>query len=87
MRPDHPMVKYAKDFTKYFDLIAERKSAVFHLREVAKVCVLAKYLLEAPSVASNMKSKAKLLNLSPLPANPRCCVSPRPDLGLLTGPD
>lgn len=46
-RPDHPMVKYANEFTKYFDLIAERKSVVYHLRELAKASVLAKFLLEA----------------------------------------
>jgi len=39
-------VKYARDFSKFFDLIAERRSAVFHLRELGKACVLAKFLLE-----------------------------------------
>lgn len=43
-RPEHPLVKYAEDFTKNFDLIAERKSVVFHLREFAKAAILAKYL-------------------------------------------
>jgi len=46
-RLDHPMVRYANEFTKYFDLIAERKSVIFHLRELAKASVLAKFLLEA----------------------------------------
>jgi len=46
-RPDHPLVKYAEAFTKNFDLIAERKSVIFHLRELAKASVLAKYLAEA----------------------------------------
>lgn len=46
-RADHPMVKYAEAFTKNFELIAERKSVIFHLRELAKSSVLAKYLLEA----------------------------------------
>jgi hypothetical protein len=46
-RPDHPMVKFAEAFTKNFDLIAERKSVVFHLRELAKTSVLAKFLLDA----------------------------------------
>merc|ERR550532_964349 len=45
-RPDHPMVKYAEDFTRNFDLIAERKSVVYHLRELAKASVLAKFLLD-----------------------------------------
>jgi len=43
-RPDHPLVKYAEEFTKNFDLIAERKSVIYHLRELAKASVLAKFL-------------------------------------------
>jgi hypothetical protein len=46
-RMDHPMVKYADAFTRNFDLIAERKSVIFHLRELAKASVLSKFLLEA----------------------------------------
>mmetsp|Transcript_97273 Transcript_97273/g.302896 ORF Transcript_97273/g.302896 Transcript_97273/m.302896 type:complete len:1042 (-) Transcript_97273:20-3145(-) len=46
-RPDHPMVKYAAAFTHNFDLIAERKSVVYHLREVAKASILAKFIVEA----------------------------------------
>jgi len=46
-RPDHPLVKYADAFTHYFDLIAERKSVVFHLRELAKASVLAKFLMDS----------------------------------------
>merc|ERR1719482_1061594 len=46
-RADHPMVKYAESFTKNFDLIAERKSVIYHLRELAKASVLAKHLLDA----------------------------------------
>jgi len=46
-RPDHPLVKYAEAFTSNFDLIAERKSVIFHLRELAKASVLAKFLVEA----------------------------------------
>jgi len=41
------MVKYAEAFTKNFDLIAERKSVIYHLRELAKASVLAKHLLDA----------------------------------------
>jgi hypothetical protein len=48
-RPDHPMVKYAEAFTKNFDLIAERKSVIYHLRELAKASVLAKHMLESES--------------------------------------
>jgi len=46
-RPDHPCVKYADAFTHNFDLIAERKSAVFHLRELTKASILAKFLIES----------------------------------------
>mmetsp|Transcript_139414 Transcript_139414/g.242666 ORF Transcript_139414/g.242666 Transcript_139414/m.242666 type:complete len:1003 (-) Transcript_139414:137-3145(-) len=46
-REDHPMVKYAEEFTRNFDLIAERKSVIFHLRELAKASVLAKFLVES----------------------------------------
>jgi len=45
-RSDHPLVKYAESFTENFDLIAERKSAIYHLREVAKASIMAKYLVE-----------------------------------------
>merc|ERR1719471_1158346 len=45
-KPNHPMVRYAETFTHNFDLIAERKSVVFHLRELAKASVLAKFLME-----------------------------------------
>jgi len=45
-RQDHPLMLYAQSFTKNFDLIAERKSVVFHLRELANASVLAKYLCE-----------------------------------------
>merc|ERR1719394_1424257 len=46
-RPDHPLVKYAEAFTHNFDLIAERKSVVCQLREVAKASIIAKFLLES----------------------------------------
>merc|ERR1719203_1405832 len=46
-RPDHPLVKYAEAFTEKFDLIAERKSVMFHLRELAKASTLAKFFLDA----------------------------------------
>merc|ERR1719487_2176369 len=45
-RADHPMVKFAEQFTHNFDLIAERKSVIYHLRELAKASVLAKFLLD-----------------------------------------
>jgi len=45
-RSDHPLVKYAEKFTENFDLIAERKSAIYHLREVAKASIMAKYLID-----------------------------------------
>merc|ERR1719415_230186 len=46
-KPDHPLVKYAETFTHNFDLIAERKSVIYHLRELAKASTIAKYLLDA----------------------------------------
>jgi len=46
-RHNHPLVRYAEDFTHNFDLIAERKSVIFHLRELAKASVLAKYMVDA----------------------------------------
>jgi len=46
-RPDHPMVKYARAFTRFFDIIAERRSVIYHLRELAKASVLAKFLIDA----------------------------------------
>jgi len=46
-RADHPLVKYAADFSKNFDLIAERKSVIHQMREVAKASIMAKFLLEA----------------------------------------
>jgi len=45
-RADHPMVKYADSFTHNFDLIAERKSVIYHLRELSKATVLAKFLID-----------------------------------------
>lgn len=45
-RKNHPLVKYADSFTRFFDLIAERKSVVFHLRELAKASVMAKMLVD-----------------------------------------
>lgn len=58
-RNDHPMVKYAESFTKNFDLIAERKSVVYHLRELAKASVLAKFLVD-----SHMKVEESWFNLA-----------------------
>lgn len=39
--------KFADAFTRNFDLVAERKSVVFHLRELAKASVMAKYLVDS----------------------------------------
>eukprot|EP00421_Protoceratium_reticulatum_P019196 CAMPEP_0168394328 /NCGR_PEP_ID=MMETSP0228-20121227/19475_1 /TAXON_ID=133427 /ORGANISM="Protoceratium reticulatum, Strain CCCM 535 (=CCMP 1889)" /LENGTH=680 /DNA_ID=CAMNT_0008407733 /DNA_START=53 /DNA_END=2092 /DNA_ORIENTATION=+ len=46
-RPDHALVKYADAFTKNFDLIAERRSVFYHLRELAKATILAKFLVDS----------------------------------------
>ncbi|CAE7499920.1 unnamed protein product, partial [Symbiodinium pilosum] len=45
--PHHPLKKFADAFTRNFDLIAERKSVVFHLRELAKASIMAKYLIDS----------------------------------------
>eukprot|EP00930_Biecheleria_cincta_P040213 TRINITY_DN2756_c0_g2_i2.p1 TRINITY_DN2756_c0_g2~~TRINITY_DN2756_c0_g2_i2.p1 ORF type:complete len:1138 (+),score=237.20 TRINITY_DN2756_c0_g2_i2:59-3472(+) len=44
---DHPCKKFADAFTRNFDLIAERKSVIFHLRELAKASVMAKFLVDS----------------------------------------
>jgi len=44
---NHPCKKFADAFTRNFDLIAERKSVIFHLRELAKASVMAKFLLDS----------------------------------------
>eukprot|EP00403_Amphidinium_massartii_P030493 CAMPEP_0178387574 /NCGR_PEP_ID=MMETSP0689_2-20121128/9144_1 /TAXON_ID=160604 /ORGANISM="Amphidinium massartii, Strain CS-259" /LENGTH=957 /DNA_ID=CAMNT_0020007943 /DNA_START=58 /DNA_END=2931 /DNA_ORIENTATION=+ len=46
-RKNHPLVLYADDFSRCFALIAERCSPFFHLRELAKASVLAKFLVDA----------------------------------------
>ncbi|CAJ1440046.1 unnamed protein product [Effrenium voratum] len=45
--PQHPLKKFADAFSRNFDLIAERKSVIFHLRELAKASVMAKYLIDS----------------------------------------
>mmetsp|Transcript_52237 Transcript_52237/g.113805 ORF Transcript_52237/g.113805 Transcript_52237/m.113805 type:complete len:1026 (+) Transcript_52237:80-3157(+) len=67
-RPDHPLVKYAAAFTKNFDLIAERKSVVCQLREVAKATIMAKYLLE-----SGFQLDDSWFRLGEV-SNPTCCL-------------
>merc|ERR1719401_2129779 len=42
----HPLVRYAEVFSHYFDLIAERKSVVYQLREVSRAAIVAKFLLD-----------------------------------------
>lgn len=42
----HPLVKYAEMFSHNFDLIAERKSVVYQLREVSKAAIVAKFLVD-----------------------------------------
>jgi len=44
---NHPLTRFADAFSRHFDLIAERKSVIFHLRELAKASVMAKYLVDA----------------------------------------
>lgn len=45
--PNHPLKKFADSFTRNFDLISERKSVIYHLRELAKASVMAKFLLDS----------------------------------------
>jgi len=45
--PNHPLKKFAEAFTRNFDVIAERKSVIFHLRELAKASVMAKFLVDS----------------------------------------
>lgn len=52
--PEHPAVRYAEQFTHYFDLIAERKSAIFHLRELARATLLAKFLVNNEDIRKRM---------------------------------
>ncbi|CAE7493825.1 sft2 [Symbiodinium necroappetens] len=44
---NHPLRKFADNFTKHFDLIAERQSVIFHLRELAKASVMAKFIVDS----------------------------------------
>eukprot|EP00931_Biecheleriopsis_adriatica_P026426 TRINITY_DN16083_c0_g1_i1.p1 TRINITY_DN16083_c0_g1~~TRINITY_DN16083_c0_g1_i1.p1 ORF type:complete len:1036 (-),score=244.94 TRINITY_DN16083_c0_g1_i1:61-3168(-) len=44
---NHPLKRFAENFTRNFDLIAERKSVIFHLRELAKASVMAKFLVDS----------------------------------------
>ena len=39
---NHTLKRFAESFTRSFDLIAERKSVVFHLREFPKASVIEK---------------------------------------------
>mmetsp|Transcript_70259 Transcript_70259/g.164842 ORF Transcript_70259/g.164842 Transcript_70259/m.164842 type:complete len:982 (+) Transcript_70259:72-3017(+) len=50
---NHPLRKFADSFTKHFDLIAERKSVIFHLRELAKASVMAKFLVDSATSIPN----------------------------------
>lgn len=67
-RPDHPMVKFAESFTQGFDLIAERKSVIFQLRELAKASVIAKMLIE-----SDVNLYGPWLDIA-RPASDLCCM-------------
>ncbi|CAJ1386778.1 unnamed protein product [Effrenium voratum] len=44
---NHPLRKFAENFSKNFDLIAERKSVIFELRELAKASAMAKFLVDS----------------------------------------
>jgi len=66
--PTHPLVQYAAAFSHYFDLIAERRSVFFHLRELAKASVLAKYLLEVGASVQEAWVNIPCRNPTPSPA-------------------
>jgi hypothetical protein len=67
-RRDHPLVRYAEEFTHHFDLIAERRSVFFQLRELAKASILAKYISE-----SGVTLEDPWLNLKE-PQGTACCL-------------
>jgi hypothetical protein len=67
------MVKYAESFTQNFELIAERKSVIYNLRELAKASVLAKFLLD-----SGIKLEETWFNLAPSTKMP--CTTQIPQL-------
>eukprot|EP00408_Alexandrium_pacificum_P025048 CAMPEP_0171202934 /NCGR_PEP_ID=MMETSP0790-20130122/25260_1 /TAXON_ID=2925 /ORGANISM="Alexandrium catenella, Strain OF101" /LENGTH=892 /DNA_ID=CAMNT_0011668377 /DNA_START=56 /DNA_END=2734 /DNA_ORIENTATION=+ len=75
---DHPLVKYAEAFEHSFDLIAERKSVIYHLRELAKASVLAKFLvdnevlIEDPWFSFDVKADEKCRLEIPQLWNERC---------------
>lgn len=78
-KPGHPLVKYAQEFSDKFDLIAERKSVIYHLRELAKATTLAKFLLDAKVLAEEPwfrlgdKELAPCIMRVPQLWNERCC--------------
>jgi len=80
-RKDHPLVKYADAFTRYFDVIAERKSVIYHIRELAKATVLAKFLVDGnvklEEAWYDMAGEAKALGSKEIPQlwNERCHTS------------
>lgn len=80
-RKSHPMVKYAESFSKNFDLIAERKSVIYHLRELAKASVLAKFLIDRNVTIEeswfNLMGKAEEASAVEVPQlwNERACSS------------
>lgn len=45
--PDHPLVIYGDSFTHNFDLIAERLSVIYHLRELTKAQIIARFIMDS----------------------------------------
>jgi hypothetical protein len=71
-RKDHPMVKYAEAFTHNFDLIAERRSCFYYLRELAKASILAKFLVDSQIGVEDL-----WLNLAQSSPSPCCLEIPQ----------
>eukprot|EP00971_Amphidinium_carterae_P309633 6153462-Amphidinium_carterae.1 len=61
---DHPLVRYVEELSRHFELVAERRSVIFHLRELARATVLAKFLLEAEA------SDESIVRFPPIPGSP-----------------
>lgn len=45
--PNSPLKRFAEAFTRNYDVVAERKSVIFHLRELAKASVMAKFIVDS----------------------------------------
>jgi len=91
--PEHPLVRYAQAFTDNFDLIAERRSVIHRLREVAKASVIAKFLDEASVALVSEAMRREDAAVEAALGAPCCCLEvprlwrerPRAELELCEG--